>query len=57
MKKAIIIGLIILLWLILLAGCESINQVEPNIDITGRYQDLNNSMILLLEHNYRKALS
>ncbi len=55
MKKSIIIGLIILIWLILLAGCETINEPEKNLDITGRYQSLEQGMILLLEHNYRNV--
>lgn len=52
MKKLIIIGLLILLWLILLAGCE-VNEPQERLDISGRYQSLEKGMILLLEHNYR----
>lgn len=54
MKKLIIIGLLILLWLILLAGCEANEPVE-RLDISGRYQCLDKGMILLLEHNYRNV--
>lgn len=52
MKKLIVIGLLILLWLILLAGCE-VNEPQERLDISGRYQCLDKGMILLLEHNYR----
>lgn len=46
--------ILIIVWLVVLAGCSQISEPE-SLDITGRYQDTNNSMILLLEHNYRNV--
>ena len=46
--------ILIIIWLVMLAGCSQISEPE-SLDITGRYQDLDNSMILLLEHNYRNV--
>ena len=44
-----IIAIIFLLWLILLAGCTQVTEPE-RLDISGRYQCMDKSMILLLEH-------
>ena len=48
------IAVIVILGLLAIFGCSQISEPE-SLDITGRYQDLDKGMILLLEHNYRNV--
>lgn len=50
--RIIIASLIIAFVVAYLTGCDTAEPIE-RIDISGRYQSIEQSMILLLEHNYR----
>jgi len=47
--------IVLIVWIVAFAwGCTQVTE-PGQLDITGRYQDYDKSMILLLEHNYRNV--